>query len=78
MSQGSRYLSTWGYNLLWKGKSDAYINARGYIWDFAAPAIITEEAGGKFSDFNGKYKFDSDCAIFSNGKIHNQLLRILK
>lgn len=77
MSAGTRYFSSYGYNLLWKGKSDAYINGRGGQWDFAAPAIITEEAGGKFSDFNGKYNFNSDCGLFSNGKIHSQILKLL-
>ena len=74
---GARYFSTYGNNLLWKGKIDAYVNARGGPWDFAAPAIITEEAGGKFSDFDCNYSFDSDCGLFSNGKIHSQILKIL-
>ena len=73
----SRYFSTYGYNLLWKGKIEAFVGAAGGSWDFAAPAIITEEAGGKFSDFNGDYRFDSHCGVFTNGQIHQQILKIL-
>jgi len=73
----SRYPSNFGYSLLWKGKSEGYVAARGKIWDWAAPAIITEEAGGKYTDFKGNYSFDSDCALLTNGLIHNQVLKIL-
>ena len=64
-------------NYLLKGNIDAYIPARGFIWDFAPLAILTEEAGGKFSDFSGKFSLTSDNAIFSNGLIHDKLVKIL-
>lgn len=73
----SRYPGNLGYSLLWKGKSEGYVGARGSLWDWVAPAIITEEAGGKFTDFSGKYTFDSDCGLLSNGLVHDQILKIL-
>jgi histidinol-phosphatase len=39
-------------------------------WDLAAPAIVVEEAGGKFSDLEG-------VALFSNGRLHDATLRLL-
>ncbi len=69
--------SPFGINYLLQGKIDAYICAHGLIWDFAAPSILTTEAGGKFSDFAGRNSLTSDVAVFSNGAIHNQILKIL-
>ncbi len=74
----ARYISSFSFNYLWKGKIEGYVVGRGGIWDFAAPSIITEEAGGKFSDFNGKNSLDSNCAVFTNGKIHAGVINILK
>ncbi len=73
----ARYSGNFGYSLLWKGKSEGYVGARGQVWDWVAPALITEEAGGKFTDFEGNYSFDSDSGLFTNGLIHNQVLKIL-
>ena len=62
---------------LLQGKIDAYICGHGLLWDFAAPSILIEEAGGKFSDFYGKNSLTSDVGIFTNGILHNQVLKLL-
>lgn len=74
--QAPHNLSNHGLELVLQGKIDATISGKGEIHDFAAPAILVEEAGGKFSDFSGDYKFDSNCAIFSNGHLHEDILKI--
>lgn len=66
-----------GINLVLKGNADINISGRGSIWDYAAPAILTEEAGGKFSNFSGQFSLTTDTGIFSNGLIHKQVLNIL-
>ena len=48
------------------------------IWDAAAVMPIVEEAGGKFTDFQGHAKIDSGNALASNGLFHDELLAILK
>lgn len=79
LAQGKRGASDCdGINMLLKGQADFNISGRGSIWDYAAPAILTEEAGGKFTDINGKYSLTSETAVFSNGLLHNQVLNILK
>ncbi|MBI4999797.1 inositol monophosphatase [Candidatus Gottesmanbacteria bacterium] len=66
------------------GKSDALIKARQPIYDYAAGKIILEEAGGKFTDFEGnevKISLDPEVGIgfvASNGKIHQELLKYFK
>lgn len=67
-----------GINLLLKGKVDINISGHGSIWDYAAPAILTEEAGGKFTNFKGKFRLDTDTSIFSNGLLHKDVLKYLK
>lgn len=69
--------SAFGINYLLKGYVETYISAKGSIWDFAAPSILTIEAGGKFSDFDGNYSLNAGNAVFSNGVLHNQILKIL-
>jgi myo-inositol-1(or 4)-monophosphatase len=50
-----------------------------HAWDVAAGAVIVEEAGGVVSDFRGK-KLDLFKGEFlcSNGRIHNEMLRLLR
>ncbi len=65
-----------GHNFLLKGKVEASFET-GNLWDFAAPSILVEEAGGKFTDFSGKNSLISGNALFSNGNIHSEILKIL-
>ena len=46
-------------------------------WDLAAPALIVQEAGGRFTDISGRLDLNSGTAIFSNGHLHDELLRIV-
>src|SRR3989344_7114794 len=45
----------YGYSLLTTGRIDIVLDPKSEIYDVAAPALIVEEAGGKFSDFKGKF-----------------------
>lgn len=65
--------------LLASGKVDAFVETFPHPWDVAAPKIILEEAGGKFSDLSEKPTISSrDIAIASNGFIQDALINILK
>ena len=46
-------------------------------WDIAAPALIVEEAGGRFTDLEGRPDLTSGTALFSNGHIHDAVLRCI-
>jgi fructose-1,6-bisphosphatase/inositol monophosphatase family enzyme len=46
-------------------------------WDIAAPALIVEEAGGRFTDLGGHPELTSGTALFSNGHIHDAVLRFV-
>ena len=61
------------------GKSDAAVLLSPNSWDVAAGALIVEEAGGAVTDFEGNHwSPDSEDILASNGRIHQQLLDILK
>src|SRR5262249_11990771 len=38
-------------------------------WDLAAPGLIVEEAGGRFTDLAGRPDLTSGTAVFSNGLV---------
>ena len=46
-------------------------------WDLAAPALIVEEAGGRFTDAKGRYDLFSGSALFSNGHVHDAVLDLI-
>ncbi|MBL7150342.1 inositol monophosphatase [Candidatus Microgenomates bacterium] len=59
------------------GRIDAYLSLP-YLWDAAAGVLLTREAGGKVTDWQGnEWNLDSSSLLVSNGKIHKQLLKIL-
>lgn len=68
---------SWGYNLLISGKVDILLEGHVYIQDIAATSLLTEEAGGRFSDFDGNFSLTSDNALATNGLLHSQVLKIL-
>lgn len=43
-------------------------------WDLAAPLIVVEEAGGRFTDVEGRYDWTTGSGVFSNGRVHDELL----
>lgn len=46
-------------------------------WDIAAPALIVEEAGGRFSDMAGQWRLASGNAVFTNGVLHDAVLDVV-
>lgn len=60
------------------GRFDARFEGLLGPWDIAAGTIILTQAGGKVTDFNGGDSFYSGHEVLaSNGKIHDQLLKII-
>ncbi len=67
----------YGYYLVAIGRAEAMVDPELNVWDAAAVQPIIEEAGGRFSDWNGDPKIDTGDAVGSNGKFHDQILQIL-
>ena len=68
---------SYAYHLLIKGNIDIMVEAKDKVHDIAAPAILIEEAGGKFTDFSGKFSLTSDCGVVTNKILHSQVLKLL-
>lgn len=64
-------------NLVLKGQAEVQLEAEGKIWDFAAPSILVEEGGGRYSDFDGKKSLTSGSCLLTNGLLHDQVLKLL-
>jgi histidinol-phosphatase len=47
-------------------------------WDLAAPSLIVEEAGGRFTDLRGRNDLTSGTAVFTNGRLHDDVLRLVE
>jgi len=66
-----------GLVYLLEGKIDISIQPYGFIHDYAAPSLLVEEAGGKFTDFEGEFSLKPGSAIATNGLLHSQVLKLL-
>lgn len=64
-------------NRVAQGEVDLCVWYAGDIWDHAAPSIIVEEAGGRFTDHKGGRRLDTRTAVYSNGVAHEQVLNVL-
>jgi myo-inositol-1(or 4)-monophosphatase len=48
-------------------------------WDVAAGVLLIEEAGGRVTDFvGGELDIYTPKVLVSNGRIHEQMMRVLK
>jgi len=68
----------WQYMLLAEGAVDACVESVANHWDLAAPKLIVEEAGGRFTDLSGADRADGGSALASNGVLHDALLEALR
>jgi histidinol-phosphatase len=67
----------WSHMLVAEGAADLAVDPIAALWDLAAPKVIVEEAGGRFTDFAGTARADGGNGVASNGLIHDEALAIL-
>lgn len=77
----SRFAPGWGdgfgYMLVAEGKCDAMIDSGFNVWDTAAVKVCVEEAGGRFTDWNGVADIRVETGLAANPILHERLLRFL-
>ncbi len=66
-----------GCALVLRGEAEAWVEAGVQIWDIAALRILVEEAGGRFTDLDGKPTHSSGSCVASNGLVHDHVLAAL-
>ncbi len=65
--------------LIARGVYDFLIQKRINMWDYAAAVLILTEAGGKATDTKGRpITIDSKSILATNGKIHQEILQVIK
>jgi histidinol-phosphatase len=67
----------WQYMLVAEGIAEVACDPQVNVWDLAAPKIIVEEAGGRFTDFSGAARADGGSGLATNGLLHEEVLSIL-
>jgi histidinol-phosphatase len=67
-----------GYALVAEGKAEIYAELDLKPWDLAAPRIVVEEAGGRFTDMHGQPSIYSGSALATNGRLHAASLALLR
>jgi histidinol-phosphatase len=67
----------WQYMLVAEGVAEIASDPEAKVWDLAAPRIIVEEAGGRFSDFSGVARADGGSGLATNGLVHDEVLAVL-
>ncbi len=68
----------YGHILIAKGCGEVMVEPLVSPWDIAALKVIIEEAGGRLTDFDGRPTIYSGCAVTSNGKVHDEVLDIIR
>jgi histidinol-phosphatase len=67
----------YGHVLVAQGSGEIMIEHGVHAWDVAAIQPIVEEAGGRFSDWEGNVTIHRPDVLITNGKLHDEVLRIL-
>jgi len=67
----------YGYMLVATGRAEAMIDPIMNIWDAAAVQPIVVEAGGSFTDWQGRPRIDSGDSVATNGELHQTVLDAL-
>lgn len=68
----------WQHCLVAEGAMDIAAECVVQPWDVAAVQVIVTEAGGRFTDLNGRARYDNGSALSTNGALHDEALALLK
>lgn len=80
--ESTRINRTWGdcygYLLVATGRADVMIDPIMALWDIAALQPIIEEAGGRFTDWQGNPTIYSAEGVATNGRLHDAVLELTR
>ena len=68
----------YGYVLVATGRADVMLDPVMNVWDCAALMPVLEEAGGTFSDWQGRRTIHSGNAVATNGRLFREVMRIIE
>ena len=77
-----RLVRTWGdaygYVLVATGRAEVMVDPIMSDWDAAPLQVILEEAGGRFTDWNGNATIFGKEGVATNGFLHDEVLAVLR
>jgi histidinol-phosphatase len=68
----------WSHMLVAEGAADLAVEPEVELWDLAAPQVIVEEAGGRFTDLGGTPTPAGGSVVSTNGLLHDRVLATLR
>lgn len=68
----------WQHVLVAEGALDVSVDPIANAWDLAAIQVLVTEAGGRFSDLQGRPGFANGNGLASNGLVHDAALGVLQ
>ena len=68
----------YGHCLVATGRVDVMLDPRMNPWDCAALIPIVQEAGGRFTDWQGHATIDGGDAVSTNGALHDEVIQRLE
>jgi histidinol-phosphatase len=71
------YGDFWSYALVAEGAVDVACEPEVSLWDLAALDILVREAGGRFTDIDGKLGPAGGSALATNGALHDVALELI-
>lgn len=67
----------YGYALVATGRADIMVDPVLAVWDAAPLLIVVEEAGGKYTSFEGKPDIRAGSGFATNGTLHEAVQRLI-
>jgi histidinol-phosphatase len=80
VAEGSRtrgFGDFWGHVLVARGAAEIMMEPELNVWDYAAPQLVTEEAGGRVTTLDGSPTTDGGSVLTTNGILHGDVVRRL-
>ncbi len=78
----ARLSRTWGdcygYLMVATGRAETMVDPVAAVWDLAALLPVIEEAGGTFTDWQGRRSIHSGEAIATNGRVLDEVLAVTR
>jgi histidinol-phosphatase len=64
----------WGHLLVARGAAELMMEPDLAVWDFAAPQLVVEEAGGRVTTMQGGPTFHGGSVLTTNGVLHDHVV----
>jgi histidinol-phosphatase len=74
---GRAFGGFWQHMLVAEGAVEVAVDLTSKPWDLAPLGIIVEEAGGRSTNLRGERTIYTGQLVSTNGKIHDEVLKIL-